>query len=80
MGSFIEQFRANVPTMHKKKSSFLIRISSVNVFKSQEIAKLVTYTEEILNGKLQLLCSVRILNQGMEMEGPGEEASFQLLS
>ena len=66
--------------MHKKKSSFLIRISSVNVFKSQKIAKLVTYTEEILNGKLQLLCSVRILNQGMEMEGLGEEASFQLLS
>ena len=41
-------------TMHKK-SSFPLRISSVNL---QEAAELVTFTEEILYGKLHFLCSV----------------------
>ena len=35
-------------------SSFPLRISSVNVTKS---ADLVTFTEEIRNGKLHILCS-----------------------
>ena len=44
-------------TMHKKWS-FLLRISSVNVAKSVETTDLVTFIEEILNGKLHFLCSV----------------------
>ena len=39
-------------TLHKKWS-FPLRISSVN-------ADLVTFTEEILNGKLYFLCSARV--------------------
>ena len=42
-------------TLHKKWS-FPLRISSVNVIKSD----LVTFTEEILNGKLRFLCSVKV--------------------
>ena len=49
---------SDVLTLHKKWS-FLLRISLVNVTKSQETAHLVTFTEEILNGKLHFLCSVR---------------------
>ena len=45
-------------TLHKKWS-FPLRISSVNVTKSaQKTADLVTFTGEILNGKLHFLCSV----------------------
>ena len=47
-----------------KKWSFQLRISSVNVTKSvvscrfgYKIADLVTFTEEIFNGKLHFLCS-----------------------
>ena len=40
-----------------RKRSFPLRISSVNVTP----ADLVTFTEEILNGKLHFLCSVRLL-------------------
>ena len=47
-------------TLHKKWS-FPFRISSVNVNNPQETADLVTFTEEILNGKLHFLCSVRRL-------------------
>ena len=38
-----------------------IVISSVNVIKSEDdqTADLLTFTEEILNGKLQFSCSVR---------------------
>ena len=43
-------------TLHKKWSSPL-RISSVNVAKQQGTVDLVTFTEEILNGKLHFLCS-----------------------
>ena len=45
-------------TLHKKWS-FLLRISLVNVTKSAENCGLVTFTEEILNGKLHFLCSER---------------------
>ena len=41
-------------TILYKKRSFPLRISSVNVTKST-----VTFTEEIFNGKLLFLCSVR---------------------
>ena len=41
-----------------RKWSFPLRISSVNVTKSLEIADLVTFTEEILVGKLHFLCSI----------------------
>ena len=44
-------------TLHKKWS-FQLRISSINVSKSARTADLVTFTEEILIGKLQFLCSV----------------------
>ena len=41
-----------------QKWSFLLRISSVNVTKSAGNCDLVTFTEDILNGKLHFLCSV----------------------
>ena len=44
------------PTLDKKLS-FPLWISSVNVIKSAGTADLVTFTEEILNGKLHFLCS-----------------------
>ena len=47
------------PALHKKWS-FALGISSVNVTKSQESADLVKFTEEILNGKLNFLCSVNL--------------------
>ena len=43
------------------KISFPLRISSVNVTKSAGHADLVTFTEEILNGKLNFLCSLLCL-------------------
>ena len=42
-----------------QKKSFPLKISSVNVTKPMETADLVTFTEEILNGKLHCLYSVR---------------------
>ena len=44
-------------TLHKKPS-FPLRISSVNMTNSQFPADLVTFIEEILNGKLHFLCNV----------------------
>ena len=41
-----------------KKKSFLLKISSVNVTKSSVSCDLVTFTEDILNGKLHFLWSV----------------------
>ena len=48
--------------LHKKWSSLRnpLRISSVNVSKPQFPADLVTFTGEILNGKLHFSCSVYI--------------------
>ena len=40
-----------------KKWSFPLRISSVDVINTQETADLVTFTEEIFNGRLHFLCS-----------------------
>ena len=40
-----------------KNLSFPLRISSVNMTKSAVFCDLVTFTEEILNGKLHLLCN-----------------------
>ena len=40
-----------------KNESFPLRIYSVNVTKSARNCGLVTFTEEILNGKLHFLCS-----------------------
>ena len=40
-----------------QKCSFSLRISSVNVTNPQFPTDLVTFTEEILNEKLQFLCS-----------------------
>ena len=51
-------FLAKVPV--HKKGSFPLRISLINVTKSTKTADLVTFTEEILNGKLQFLRSVPI--------------------
>ena len=48
-------FRLN-HSLHKKWG-FPFRISSVNVTKSVRTADLVTFTEEILNGKPHFLCS-----------------------
>ena len=43
-------------TLHK---SFPLRNSPVNMTKSAVICGLVTFTEEIFNGELSFLCSVR---------------------
>ena len=40
-----------------KNKSFPLRISAVSVTKPQFPADVVTFTEEILNGKLHFLCS-----------------------
>ena len=48
--------RAQLP-LHKKRS-FPLRISTVNMSHLQYIDGLVTFTEEILHGKLHFLCSV----------------------
>ena len=40
-----------------------LRNSSVNVTKSAVTEDLVTFTEEILNGKLHFLCSVKANNR-----------------
>ena len=45
-------------TLHKKWW-FPLMISLVNVTKFQKTADLVTFTEEILNGKLHFLCSAK---------------------
>ena len=46
-----------------KKWSFPLRISSVNVTKSEVPADLVTFTEEILHGKLHFLYSVYLASE-----------------
>ena len=46
--------------IHSTKIKFSIKDFSVNVIKSQFSADLVIFTEEILNGKLHFLCSVRV--------------------
>ena len=45
-------------TAQKIKSNFPLIISSVNVTKTAETADLVTFTEEIPNGKLHFACTV----------------------
>ena len=52
-------------TLHKKLS-FPLKISSGNVTKSA--ADLVTFTEEIFNGKLDFLCSVTISHMDSKRE------------
>ena len=42
-----------------------LRISSVNVTKSKKTIDLVTFIEEILNGKLHLMCSEVLRNKEM---------------
>ena len=46
-------------TITAQKISFPLRIAPVNVTKSVD---LVTFIEEILNGKLHFLCSVYIIH------------------
>ena len=48
-------------TLHKNWS-FALTISSVNVSKSAVSLDLVTFTKEILNGKLHFSCSVSNIN------------------
>ena len=46
-----------------QKMKFFIQLALVNVTKSAiDCADFVTFTEEILNGKLRLLCSVSYLS------------------
>ena len=52
---FAKHLRATTFALHKK--SFPLRISLVNVTKSEENCVLVTFTEEILHWELQFLCS-----------------------
>ena len=66
-------------TLHKKWS-FQLRIFSINVSKSARTADLVTFTEEILIGKLQFLCSVeRISIQFASNENSLIESSMNVL-
>ena len=44
-------------TLHKKRR-FPLRVSSVNVIKSALPSDLVAFTDQILNRKLHLMCSV----------------------
>ena len=44
--------------INTKNKVFEVRISSVNVTKSAVSCDLVTFTEDILNGKLHFVCSV----------------------
>ena len=53
--------KANTWLHYTKKWSCLLRISSVNVTKSAENCGLVTFTEEMLTGKLHFLCSVNFI-------------------
>ena len=43
----------------QKKSSFSLRIFSANMTKSAGNCKFGNFTEELVNGKLYFLCSVR---------------------
>ena len=52
----LNKFKCKTFTKLHKKWSFSLRISSVNVTNPQETVNLVTFTEEIFNGKLQFLC------------------------
>ena len=56
-----ERTDEQITTLHKKWS-FPVEISSVNVTNPQETADLVTFTEEILNGKPHFLCSSNARN------------------
>ena len=58
IGQFVEDSVHSHSLALHIKSSFPLRISSVNVTEPQETADLITFTEEILNGKLHFLCSV----------------------
>ena len=49
----------SMPHSLHKNWRFLLRISSLNERNPQESADLATFTEEILNGKLHFLWSVR---------------------
>ena len=53
-----KHLRNGGPALHRRWS-FPFRISSVNVRKSSRTADFTTYTEEILNGKLDFLCNAR---------------------
>ena len=55
---FLKIFLCKLDHVTAQKISFLLGISSANVTKPQETADMVTFTEEILNGKLHFLCSV----------------------
>ena len=56
LGFADRKYTSDNSSLHKNRS-FPLRISSVNVTKSAGTADLVTFTEEILNGKLDFLCS-----------------------
>ena len=59
IGSSIHQFALDIILSHftlRKKLSFPLRIPSVNPTKSAVSTDLVTFTEEILNGKIHFLC------------------------
>ena len=60
-GKNISSWLGTQRSLHKNWS-FPLRISSVNVLNPQFPADLVTFTEEILNGRLHFLCSEYWLN------------------
>ena len=60
-GKNISSWLGTQRSLHKNWS-FPLRISSVNVLNPQFPEDLVTFTEEILNGRLHFLCSEYWLN------------------
>ena len=61
--------------MHKKRS-FPLRISSVNVTKFAVSCGFVTFTEEILTGKLHFCCSVIKISE--TLLGPYQTSLIEL--
>ena len=63
-----------------KKGSFHLRISSVNVTSANPLfpVDLVTFIEEILNGKLDFLCRVLCWGGGMRLAFRPSETRIML--
>ena len=73
---FLKIFLCKLDHVTAQKISFLLGISSANVTKPQETADMVTFTEEILNGKLHFLCSVSCICIISQKKGPNENKRF----
>ena len=57
LGLYLPSYGLDAAIYTAQKMKFLLKISSVNVTKPQKTADLFTFTEEIRDGKLHVLCS-----------------------